>query len=171
MEKAKILDVTKIVEFYRNVIDEVNKTKVKLGWNIDIYPDKNFVEEAINNNQMLIIKDGENILAAAVVNHNVNDEYNDINWDMCAEPEKIATIHALATSPECRGIGLSDRFLNEIGDYCKANGDLAIHLDVIDTNTPAYHLYLRNNYKEIDCIEMYYEVVGTRQFWMLEKVL
>ena len=47
----------------------------------------------------------------------------------------------------------------------------AIHLDVIDTNIPAYKLYTRNGYKEADCIKMYYEVVGTCKFWMLEKVL
>ena len=58
----------------------------------------------------------------------------------------------------------------DIDEYCKQRGELAIHLDVIDTNIPAYKLYTRNGYKEIDCIKMYYEVVGTREFWMLEKV-
>ncbi len=61
--------------------------------------------------------------------------------------------------------------LSDIEDYCRKNGDLAIHLDVIDTNIPAYKLYIRNGYKEVDRIRMFYDVVGTREFWMLERVL
>ena len=61
--------------------------------------------------------------------------------------------------------------LSDIEDYCRKNGDLAIHLDVIDTNIPAYKLYIRNGYNEVDRIRMFYDVVGTRVFWMLERVL
>ena len=36
---ATINDVDEIVALYRDVIETVNKTDVKLGWNIDVYPD------------------------------------------------------------------------------------------------------------------------------------
>ena len=171
MSFAKQQEVDKILAFYRKVIDAVNQTDVKLGWNIEIYPNREFVEEAVEKGQMCILAADGEILAAAVVNHTVNKEYDAIGWKVRTPESKIATIHALATLPSCRGKQTADSFLTQIESYCKSQGDLAIHLDVIDTNVPAYKMYLRNGYSERDCVEMYYEVVGTREFWMLEKVL
>ena len=171
MEFAVKEDAHKIIELYKDVIDAVNKTNIKLGWNIEVYPNDQFVYSSIENGQMCILREGDEIIAAAVVNHTVNAEYDDIDWKIKAPKDKISTIHALATSPSRRGKETSDRFLKEIEEYSVAQGDIAIHLDVIDTNIPAYKLYTRNGFEEMEFIEMYYEVVGTRHFWMLEKVL
>lgn len=46
----------------------------------------------------------------------------------------------------------------------------SIILDVIDTNDKAMKFYVKAGFEEIDRIEMFYEVVGTRKFWMLEYV-
>ena len=171
MEFAVAADKNEILDLYRSVIEKVNTTSVRLGWNIDLYPNADFVEGAIARGEMCIIRDENRIQAAAVVNHTVNPEYDDIDWDIKTPREKIATIHALAVAPDKQGTRTSYRLLSDIEDFCRKAGDLAIHLDVIDTNIPAYKLYTRNGYRETDCVKMYYEVVGTREFWMLEKVL
>lgn len=170
MEIATINDIDEIMNLYINVVETVNKTNIKLGWNTDIYPDREFVSKAISREQMLVMRVDGVIIAAAVVNHEVNDEYDLIDWKVIEPREKIATIHALTVSPDYRGKKYSDMFLADIEQYCMNNGDIAIHLDVIDTNIPAYKMYLRNNYCEIANIDMYYEVVGNRMFWMIEKV-
>lgn len=170
MEFADIKYKDEILEFYRYVVEEVNKSTVKLGWNVDTYPNAEFVGAAIEKGEMCILRQDGKIIAAAVVNHTVNDEYDEIDWEVKVPKEKIATIHALAVSPKCRGSKTSYEFLRDIEAFCKSNGDFAIHLDVIDTNIPAYKLYIRNGYTEVDCIRMFYEVVGTREFWMMEKV-
>ena len=171
MEFAVHSDKNEIMDLYRSVIEKVNTTTVRLGWNIDLYPNEEFVEGAIERGEMCILLEAGKIAAAAVVNHTVNPEYDDIDWEVKGPKERIATIHALAVAPSLQGSKLSYRMLSDIGDFCRKAGDLAIHLDVIDTNIPAYKLYTRNGYKEADCVKMYYEVVGTREFWMLERVL
>lgn len=171
MEFAKEKDIHEIMSFYQNVIDTVNKTDIKLGWNIAVYPDVYFVRQAVEMGQMCILREKNRIVAAAVVNHTVNSEYDNIDWQVKEPKDRISTIHALAVAPDCRSTGISSQMLADIETYCKDQGDLAIHLDVIDTNVPAYKLYLRNGYREIDCIKMYYEVVGTREFWMMERIL
>lgn len=171
MDFATIADQDEIINLYKEVIDKVNQTTVKLGWNISKYPNEDFVKTAILNHEMCVFHENEVIIAAAVVNHRVNSEYDDIKWEVNTPKDKIATIHALAVAPTHRGKKISDIFLNDIENYCEQNGDIAIHLDVIDTNIPAYKLYSRNGYKEVDCIEMFYEVVGIRKFWMMEHVL
>lgn len=171
MEFAKQSDIKEILALYSSAIDKVNTTSVRLGWNIENYPNEAFVEGAISRGEMCILREDGRIVSAAVVNHTVNPEYNDIAWEISGPSDKIATIHALAVIPDKQGDKVSYKMLAAVDDYCKQNGDFAIHLDVIDTNIPAYKFYTRNGYKEIDCIKMYYEVVGTREFWMLEKVL
>lgn len=171
MEFAKINDKEELWNFYNDVITQVNKTDVSLGWNIDVYPNDDFIEKSITNNELCIIRDEGKIVAAAVVNHNVNVEYDDIDWEIKGPKEKIATIHALAVSVDKRGSKISYKMLEDIEEYCRSQGDVAIHLDVIDTNIPAYKLYTRNGYTEVDCIKMFYEVVGTREFWMMERVI
>lgn len=171
MELATTADTEEIYQLYKVVIDAVNKTDIRLGWNIDIYPSHSYVEEAINNKEMCILRQDGRIVAAGVVNHNVNKEYDDIDWTVKKPSNRISTIHALATLPTYRGGTTSADMLRNIEDYCRSNGDKAIHLDVIDSNIPAYKLYTRNGYRMVEQISMYYEVVGTREFWMLEKVL
>ena len=171
MEFANISDIEAIMALYKRVVETVNKTNIKLGWNTELYPDEEFVKKAIQGRKMIILRDENRIVAAGVVNHDMNKEYDDIDWEVKEPKEKISTIHAFATDPDYRGKKTSDKLLSEIHAYCKENGDLAIHLDVIDTNIPAYKLYIRNGYAEADCIKMYYEVVGMRKFWMMEKVL
>lgn len=173
MEFAGVNDIDAIMELYSAVVTHVNKTTVRLGWNTSIYPSYELVKTAVSNGEMLVVRDGKRIVAAAVVNHEVNPEYDEIDWQIKGPAERIATIHALAVLPETglRGSKVSYPFLAGIEDLCRRNGDLAIHLDVIDSNVPAYKLYTRNGYHEIACIKMFYEVVGVREFWMLEKVL
>ncbi len=171
IEFATSADAKEIYELYKVVIEEVNKTSVSLGWNIDVYPDDAFISQSIENKEMCIIRKDGKIVAVAVVNHKVNPEYDDIDWRVKGPKEKIATIHALTVAPDVRGSKISYRMLEDIDEYCKSQGDVAIHLDVIDTNIPAYKLYTRNGYTEVDCIKMFYEVVGTREFWMMERVL
>lgn len=171
MEFAREEDLQELLSFYREVIDAVNKTQVRLGWNIREYPNESFLQEEIEAGQMVILRKDGKIAAAAAVNHLVNEEYHQIAWKIKEPDERIATIHALAVSVTERGGKISGIFLDEIENFCRSRGDLAIHLDVIDTNIPAYKLYQRRGYWEADCIPMYYESVGTRTFWMMEKVL
>ena len=171
IEKAKPEDKCKILRLYEAAIEKVNTTSVKLGWNINTYPDECFIDSAISNDEMYVMLDGDEIVAVCAVNHNVNPEYDEVDWKVKGSKEKIATIHALAVSPGRQGSGVGKAFLKDIDDICRKNKDLAIHLDVIDTNVPAYNMYTGDGYDEVSCIKMYYEVVGTREFWMMEKVL
>ena len=164
-------DLDEIMSLYTVVVETVNKTDIKLGWNTQIYPDIQFIGKAIEEKQLYVLCNDDRIIAACVVNHEVNREYDLIDWDIKGPKEKIATIHALTTHPDYRGKKYSDIFLAEIENKCRQNGDISIHLDVIDTNIPAFKLYIRNGYIEKANIDMYYEVVGNRKFWMMEKIL
>lgn len=170
LQKAFPSQINEIFSLYKAVVAGVAKTPVNLGWNTEVYPSLEWVTECVNKNEMLIFSDNESIIGACAVNYSVNEEYNQIDWKIKTPAEKISTIHAFCVHPDYWKSGTSSAFLKEVLDYCRKNGDAAIHLDVIDTNDKAMKLYVKAGFEEIDRIEMFYEVVGTRKFWMLEYV-
>ena len=72
---------------------------------------------------------------------------------------------------EYRGMGLATQFVKNLISYAKLENIEAIHLDVIDKNTLADKLYIRAGFKYISTENIFYEVVGNRQFRMYEYVI
>lgn len=80
-------------------------------------------------------------------------------------------LHALALRFEYRGMGLGTLLVKHILSYAKAKNIEAIHLNVIDKNTLADKLYIKAGFKYISTENIFYEVVGTREFRMYEYVV
>lgn len=72
---------------------------------------------------------------------------------------------------EYRGMGLATQFVKNLISYAKLENIEAIHLDVIDKNTLADKLYIRVGFKYVSTENIFYEVVGNRQFRMYEYVI
>ena len=170
LQIANRTQINQIFSLYKSVVEAVSKTSVKLGWNAEIYPSLEWIKETVSKNEMLIFSEGENIIGACCVNHIVNDEYKLVDWRVKEPENKISTIHAFCIHPDYWGKGENIAFLNEVLSWCRKNGDAANHLDVIDTNDKAVKMYLKAGFELRTIIEMYYEVVGTRKFSMLEYI-
>ena len=72
---------------------------------------------------------------------------------------------------EYRGMGLATQLVKNIISYAKLENIEAIHLYVIDKNTLADKLYIKAGFKYISTENIFYEVVGNRQFRMDEYVI
>lgn len=72
---------------------------------------------------------------------------------------------------EYRGMGLATQLVKNIISYAKLENIEAIHLYVIDKNTLADKLYIKVGFKYISTENIFYEVVGNRQFRMYEYVI
>ena len=72
---------------------------------------------------------------------------------------------------EYRSMGLATQFVKNLISYAKLENIEAIHLDVIDKNTLADKLYIKAGFKYVSTENIFYEVVGNRQFRMYEYVI
>ena len=72
---------------------------------------------------------------------------------------------------EYRGMGLATQFVKNLISYAKLENIEAIHLDVIDKNKLDDKLYIRAGFKYVSTENIFYEVVGNRQFRMYEYVI
>ena len=111
------------------------------------------------------------IKACAIVNSNSNKEYKKVAWKVYERDNNVWIIHALAVRYEYRGMGLATQFVKNLISYAKLENIEAIHLDVIDKNTLADKLYIRAGFKYVSTENIFYEVVGNRQFRMYEYVI
>ena len=163
-------DIDAIFLLYKAVIEAVDKTPVKLGWRIDQYPSFEWITDCVAKHEMLVFCDGGKIAGAACVNYLGNECYARVSWKVTEPADKISTIHGFCVDPALWRSGVSSAFLKEILAWCRKNGDAAIHLDVIDTNDKAMKMYIKAGFEERAVMDMFYEVVGTRSFWMLEYI-
>ena len=104
MESARREDAQEILDLYSLVIDVVNASTVRLGWNVEIYPDRLFIEKAIAAGEMFILRKDGRIVAAAAVNRKVNPEYDEIDWKIkvCASSKTVGQCR-LAQQKVCAG--------------------------------------------------------------------
>ena len=99
MESAMWEDAQEILDLYSLVIDVVNASTVRLGWNVEIYPDRLFIEKAIAAGEMFILRKDGRIVAAAAVNRKVNPEYDEIDWKkVCARSKSVGQVQISPTS-------------------------------------------------------------------------
>lgn len=167
---AERSDIDAIFLLYKAVIEAVDKTPVKLGWRIDQYPSFEWITDCVAKHEMLVFCDDGKIAGAACVNYLGNECYARVSWKVTKPADKISTIHGFCVDPALWRSGVSSAFLKEILSWCRKNGDAAIHLDVIDTNDKAMKMYIKAGFEERAVMDMFYEVVGTRSFWMLEYI-
>ena len=102
MHRAEIEEINEIFDFYKDIVEYMNTYGIRLGWDIEKYPNFEFVDEMVRNGDMYIIREGDEIICSAAINHNVNPEYDDIDWKIKGPKDKISSIHALAVSPKYR---------------------------------------------------------------------
>ena len=87
------------------------------------------------------------------------------------EPEQVVIVHAFGVSSRHQGKGLGSAMMRETIDRCRAAGDKAMRLDLIDLNRPAEKVYLKLGFVHCASVELYYEEVGWQFFHMFELAL
>ena len=121
--------------------------------------------------QMYILNANEVIKACAICNHLSNEEYANVSWRIKDTGQNVCIIHALAVGYDYRGQGLGKILVNQIISDAKESGSEAIHLDVIDNNVAAEAFYKGLGFQYISTENIFYEVVGHRNFRMYEYIL
>ena len=170
-ESAHPDDFDEIQNLYWDLIDKSKDEPSFPDWKKGEHPSSDFLMQSITNNQLLILRDAGIIKACAIVNSISNKEYANVSWQVKEKGNNVWILHALAIRFEYRGMGLGTLLVKHILLYAKSKNIEAIHLDVIDKNTLADKLYIRAGFKYVSTENIFYEVVGNRQFRMYEYVI
>lgn len=136
---ACVDDLNEIMELYHLVSDMMEDSAYDIGWRKDVYPTKEIVLLDIEQQTLYVLEKNEKIIGAIVLNHEYEECYNKLSWQIFADDDEVLILHRLCIHPQYRGCG---KFLiKQAIEIAKFLNQKAIRLDVLCTNKPAIYLY------------------------------
>lgn len=171
IRKAKKSDIDSIEKIYEKIHDSEEKGLVTIGWIRTVYPTRKTAEDALNRNDLFVMVDEGNIVAAAVINQIQVDEYKYAAWKHIVEDNEVMVLHALVVDPFEKNKGYGSGFVAFYEDYAKQHGCTALHMDTNARNTGARKLYQHLGYEEVGIVECVFNGIPNVQLVCLEKYL
>ncbi len=168
---AEITEFEKIRAFYFELIDEMQCCEYKTAWKKGIYPSDKMLIAALENKELFIGILNNKIVAAMIINHSFNEEYNQVNWSVSADKYEVMVIHALGVMPSYSGNGYAKQLVAHALNYARQNKQKAVRLDVLTGNLPAEKLYTKAGFQFVEEMQMYYEDTGWTQFELYEYAI
>ena len=169
--KAKSNDFTVVRDFYYQLIDEMQGLDYAPKWQKGVYPSDELISNAIHNQELYMIKNDNTCVAAMIMNHECNDGYSKVAWNVNGAKNEVNIIHALGILPAFQGQGLAQFMVKEAIQLSKQSNIKAIRLDVLGANIPAQKLYTKIGFEYRDTISMFYEDTGWTDFLLYEYVI
>lgn len=171
MKQAQIEESEEVLDFYNVVTEGMKNEKYNSGWQVGVYPDKEFVDEAIQNGWLYIAREEKEIVCGFVINHNYHEGYNEIKWENNFTPEEILVVHALAVRPSYQGKGAAKQMCRFIQQYAEQTGTKAVRLEVYGINKAAQNLYTSLGFIFKGSVEMYYDDTGLDEYLVYEYLI
>ena len=165
---AKIEDFNEVQNLYWNLIDQSKDELSFPDWKKGEHPSPDLIMDSIKQEHLYVLKDEGIIKACAICKCLANKEYESVSWQVKDKANNVWILHALAVGYEYRNQGFGTILVRHILSQAQKEGIEAIHLDVIDKNTVADKLYEKLGFKYISTENIFYEVVGNREFRMYE---
>ena len=196
IKKACLNDLSRVREFYYDLIDRTPDMGKYAQWKKDIHPDDTDLERYLNDDAMyMLIDDGraeagkiydgqsaakktsggqqadEKIAGMMAVELMQDEEYHNISWQIEASDSEVAELHLLAVSPDYQKQGVGRHLIEEAQSIARSRGKKALRLDAIETNAPAQHMYESAGFRYSGRQKLYAGNTGWIDFLYYEYLL
>ena len=136
------------------------------------FPSPDMVKGAIASGTQFIGIEGGKIVAAYIMNHDCDDAYHTVQWQIDAAPDEVVILHALRVLPDSGGRGFSKQLVEHAIRTAKNWSQKAIRLDCIVGNDIPVKVYQSFGFQYVDTVEITYADIGApMQFRLYELVL
>lgn len=171
ISKAKKDDIDSIEKIYERIHDDEEKGLISTGWIRNVYPTRKTADDALERNDLFVLKDNGRTAAAAVINQIQVDEYKYAAWKHKASDSGIMVLHCLAVDPAEKNKGYGKAFVAFYEDYARQHGCTVLRMDTNAKNTKARKLYQKLGYDKIGIISSVFNGIPDVQLVFLEKYL
>ena len=171
VRKAEKRDIDSIEKIYERIHDGEENGLTTIGWIRNVYPTRKTAEEALARDDLFVMTDNGEIVAAAVINQIQVEEYKYAAWKYDAKDEEIMVLHGLAVDPLQKNKGYGKAFVAFYENYAKQRGCAALRMDTNVRNTKARNLYHKLGYEEIGIVKCVFNGIPNVQLVCLEKYL
>ena len=168
LRKALPQDFDSVKRFYWELIDDMQGCKTFPKWSKGEYPSDDDLAKYIENGELYIAQSNGEIAGAFALNNCAPKGYESCDWLVKAPPEQVSVIHILAVSAKQHHTGIGSYLVEQAKEICRKTGQRSLRLDVVDNNTPARNLYVKQGFIPHKIIELTYDNVGTLKFLLCE---
>jgi ribosomal protein S18 acetylase RimI-like enzyme len=163
-------DFDRVVEFYKNVIENTENMPEYGRWIYGLHPTDDMIRSYIESSCMYLMENDGRITAAVAVTFSQGEDYHSVKWNTNLDDTDVAVIHLLCVSPREQKQGIAKRVMQEIISIIRAKHKKAIRLDALFCNTPAHRLYKSLGFKKCDVKNWYAKNTGWIDFYLFELV-
>ena len=172
VRKARSDEFDAVMEFYGQMIDQMQGTDFDVQWRHGGHPSPVFLRESLDAGYLYVgVLEGEGIVCAMVVNREGSPGYEAVPWGVDAAPESVGVLHVVATLPAYHGRGLARRLLQGVIEDSRACGLAALRLDTFPNNVRGRGLYESCGFTDKGEWTVYYPALGHIQVAMYELPL
>ena len=169
IRKAVPGEEAQVTAFYERIIAKRTEKDYKLWWNLEVYPTREDLAEAVRSGTMHIVLDARRIIGAAILNRDQGDGYEGIAWGCTPAPDQIAVIHLVAVDPDQRGKGVGMKLMEHLVSEAKGMGIRSLRLDTMPHYSSAIRLYEKAGFVKRGEVTLYYPTTGEAVFRMYER--
>lgn len=171
IRKAAKEDIDAIEKIYEKIHDEEEKGLTTIGWIRNIYPTRTTAEDGLARGDLFVMEDGDQIVAAAVINQIQVGEYRYAAWKHSAADNEVMVLHCLAVAPCQKNKGYGKAFAAFYENYAKQHHCVILRMDTNARNTRARNLYHKLGYEEIGMVNCTFNGIPDVQLVCLEKYI
>ncbi|GGM34240.1 N-acetyltransferase [Paraliobacillus quinghaiensis] len=157
ISKATEKDLGAIMKVVDQVI-EVMHAQGSFQWD-ESYPLVSDYQKDLNRDELYVYEELGAILGACTISNRGHEEYHLINW---SEHDLALTLKRLAVSPNARGKGVADQFIEFAEELAHKKNIPHLNTDTFAENLYAQQLFKRNEFRfvqariEDEGSELYY---------------
>lgn len=165
-------DVPELMMFYDRMCEVLGQMDFLPEGNRGDFPPQSMVEEAVRERQQFVgVEDGR-IVAAYLMDHDCDEAYDAMAWQVDAPADEVGILHALRVLPEYGGRGYSRRLVEHAIAEARSRGMRALRLDCIEDNEVPQRLYRSYGFEHRGDADITYPDIGVpRRFLLYELVL
>ncbi len=170
LKKADVCDFEKLKYFYTDAVNRSENTAVFSRWIYGKHPTDDMIKNYIKNGAIYFWEENGRIFSAVAVTDQSSD-YHGADWSVEFADNKVAVVHILCVSPDCRGRGIGRRTMQAVLELGKTLGKKAVRLDALFCNAPAHRLYESIGFCKKGSVRWHTENTGIAEFYLYELLL
>lgn len=171
IRNADIADKEKVINLYKLVIDQIKDNRYNPEWIFGKYPKEENIVKPLEANEVIVGEINSEIVSAMVVNHNTNEGYDEVKWNVITSDDNIYFIHLVAVNQNFTNRGIAKQMLNYVFNMARDESIKSIRLSLNINNSNIENLYLKQGFEYVDTITVLIEDRGFKTFKLFEKII
>ena len=150
IRKAKISDLSKIMEMYSSCVKGMIKSGVD-QWD-ENYPNAEIISSDLKSETYYVAENKGHIIGGINIDQNQDNTYLDIDWE--DQSNSFLVVHRLAIKEEYLGKKIGKKLMLFAEQLIREKGLKSIRLDTYSGNPKAMEFYKRLGYIELGTIDL-----------------